>query len=708
MGRLALILFALLGFVALIHGLDQRVVVSSRNSLPSGWSLHTESPKSDDIISFTVFLKQQNLDKLDKIFHEVSNPKNPKWGQFLTKVDLDALVRADDAAFAEVNQWLASRKSRHAVTAQALADAVKVTTTIEVASELLETTFVAVKHVKSSHVLFRHMGKASVPSSLAGHVDLVAGISEMFGPKDVRTDYSRAQASTTDIVITPSVLRTYYNVPADLQVTNPSNLQGIAAFADYYSTGALDAFERDQGLSAANVTIIGNDCLPNCDQGESDLDVQYITALARNTSTLFVTQDANYWILEFTEQILQMDPIPYVFSISYGWSGDAQCTVAVNNCQKYGYDSVTYVNRVNADFQKLGALGVSVMVSDGDDGAPSLGGASGNCPLDDNTYCPIGGCAHTTSKCTSFTVRNESTGNLCFFPMGLGSQNCSDFLNDPNLNNMLETFLEANTQCSMNVENDKEQNPQVYSTCTCNKIKSVSTNGYSFEQFKFSPDNGYIFAPDYPTSSPWVTSVGATQFKSTDGKTVSSEIAASILTGAIISTGGGFSHFQAMPDYQVNAVNAYLTAPDNNLPPAFGFNATMRAYPDVAFNGHNYRIFMATNGGDQCPCEAIAVDGTSCSSPAFTGLVTLINDQLLNAGKSSLGFLNYLLYQMYEEAPDTLHDVTEGNNRCNRAYCCQYGYSAVKGTWDPISGLGSPNFQNMLNYILAQKGIKKL
>ena len=72
----------------------------------------------------------------------------------------------------------------------------------------------------------------------------------------------------------------------------------------------------------------------------------------------------------------------------------------------------------------------------------------------------------------------------------------------------------------------------------------------------------------------------------------------------------------------------------------------MRGYPDVSFVGHNYKIFYSDSGNDSCPCETLTVDGTSCSAPSLAGAITLINDYLLNSGKSSLGFLNYLLYQV--------------------------------------------------------------
>ena len=38
------------------------------------------------------------------------------------------------------------------------------------------------------------------------------------------------------------------------------------------------------------------------------------------------------------------------------------------------------------------------------------------------------------------------------------------------------------------------------------------------------------------------------------------------------------------------------------------------------------------------------IDGTSCATPAFGGLVTLINDVRLRNGQPALGFLNPLLY----------------------------------------------------------------
>jgi tripeptidyl-peptidase-1 len=54
----------------------------------------------------------------------------------------------------------------------------------------------------------------------------------------------------------------------------------------------------------------------------------------------------------------------------------------------------------------------------------------------------------------------------------------------------------------------------------------------------------------------------------------------------------------------------------------------------------------------------MSVGGTSAAAPAFAGLVALLNDARLAAGKRSLGFLNPLIYAL---KGDGFHDIVVGN-----------------------------------------------
>jgi tripeptidyl-peptidase-1 len=77
------------------------------------------------------------------------------------------------------------------------------------------------------------------------------------------------------------------------------------------------------------------------------------------------------------------------------------------------------------------------------------------------------------------------------------------------------------------------------------------------------------------------------------------------------------------------------------------------------------------------------VDGTSAATPIFASIVSLLNDELIAAGKSTLGFINPLLYAN----AGALNDITRGDN----PGCNTNGFSASSG-WDPVTGLGTPNY----------------
>ena len=97
------------------------------------------------------------------------------------------------------------------------------------------------------------------------------------------------------------------------------------------------------------------------------------------------------------------------------------------------------------------------------------------------------------------------------------------------------------------------------------------------------------------------------------------------------------------------------------------------------------------------------VCGTSCSSPSVAAMVSLINAVRLEAGGSSVGFLNPALYKAGAAANGyPFNDVTSGENQCtaNAAVCCSQGFHAAKG-WDPTTGFGSVDFAKLKAVLTA-------
>jgi len=199
------------------------------------------------------------------------------------------------------------------------------------------------------------------------------------------------------------------------------------------------------------------------------------------------------------------------------------------------------------------------------------------------------------------------------------------------------------------------------------------------------------FSPSFPATSPSVTALGATQGPEYGG---GPEIVCSSGTGGLITSGGGFSTVFAQPSYQADVVNAYL-ASSVTLPPTGMYNAAGRGYPDLSLVGHNYLVVI---GG-----SLYQVSGTSCTAPAFAGMVSLINDARLNSGKSSLGFLNPALYQ-FASTQGIYNDILVGLNNCCAGspptVCCQYGFYATSG-WDPTTGFGSVNFNVLKSHFMS-------
>ncbi|KAL1890641.1 hypothetical protein Sste5346_008157 [Sporothrix stenoceras] len=189
-----------------------------------------------------------------------------------------------------------------------------------------------------------------------------------------------------------------------------------------------------------------------------------------------------------------------------------------------------------------------------------------------------------------------------------------------------------------------------------------------------------LFNPSFPGTCPYVTSVGATEL--VNGTSVRGKEAA---CQKVIFSGGGFSNVFGMPSYQQKALQSYMT---NSAPPyganRFNNSGTVRGYPDVSANGANY--VTAVNGNFTLSF------GTSASAPTFASIINLINEQRIKAGKGPVGFVNPVLYAN----PQVLNDITSGNN----PGCGTNGFTAVPG-WDPLTGLGTPNYPAMEKLFLS-------
>lgn len=144
-----------------------------------------------------------------------------------------------------------------------------------------------------------------------------------------------------------------------------------------------------------------------------------------------------------------------------------------------------------------------------------------------------------------------------------------------------------------------------------------------------------------------------------------------------------------MPEYQRDVVASYLLQPNvSALLANHGVNASGRAFPDLAAQAEEYCLY---------PWEGVG--GTSAATPTVAGIIALLNDIRFQNGKSSLGFLNPMLYSAAADA-NVIHDVTVGIT-CKNSHimpCDLGGWPAMQG-WDAATGLGTPNYRALAEYV---------
>jgi tripeptidyl-peptidase-1 len=187
---------------------------------------------------------------------------------------------------------------------------------------------------------------------------------------------------------------------------------------------------------------------------------------------------------------------------------------------------------------------------------------------------------------------------------------------------------------------------------------------------------GGKFVPEGPGSSPYVTAVG--------GTTPASGFPSPGSESAVGLSSGGFSSYWPMPDWQTDAVAKYMQSASGLPKPSAGYNTSGRAYPDISAQASNFCVEPFGCG----------VAGTSCASPTSSAVFALLNDLRLQAGKSTLGFLNPLIYQQ----ASAFNDITEGES-----YGCGFsssGWPAAKG-WDAVTGVGTPNYAKLAGVVAA-------
>lgn len=634
---------------------NDHVLHESRSHLPSGWTQRARLPPTERF-TMRFGLKQSNMDRLDDILMAISDPSSPTYGQHMTPNEVIDTFAPSDETVSTVRDWLVAagiKSDRIKHTANKLW--LEIDVAVHEAESLLKSEYGYYEHAQTGT---GHVATTAyhLPQGVSSHVDIVTPTIHFDVPLRDR-DFDEVERDQK------------FGKRADTAPVKNGNAQ----VKNIIGKGQGNPGQPKIGASLGQQLFTQ---LQNCDTTITPICLYALYKFAPEIQPKSAAAKNSIGIVEYSPvYVLQSDTTKFIGNYSQNVPKNYQPgVVLIDGAQEVqdhtltGNAAFAAYGEGNLDTQYAVALSYPTPVTIYQVG-PSDGSASFNTFLDgvDGSYCTYEGGddytmgdPHTTSCGTAPKANVFSTSyayNEADLSPAYEARQCSEYAK---LGMQGVSFLFSSGDYGVGGNSGQCIDP--------------TTGAYN-------DGTSGMFNPSFPGTCPYITSVGATQVNPG-----SSVLAPESACEQVIYSGGGFSNNFALPSYQAAAVTSWF----KNHPPPYGadrFNNTgkSRGFPDISANGANYAVSIEGT--------YYKVFGTSASCPVVSSIITNLNTARIAVGKGPLGFLNPWLYKN----PGMLNDITSGGNQG----CGTPGFTAVTG-WDPVTGLGTPNYPKMLVSALAQ------
>jgi tripeptidyl-peptidase I len=318
-------------------------------------------------------VEQKNMDVLEIILNDVSNPSSANYGQHMSGEQVAALTMNPESRDAVINYLYANGAS---VTAESLnGEFITANAPISLWNKVFNTEFKLFhqRQVDGDILQKVRAESFSIPKELDEHVFGVINVIEMpvmqsrktniiEPPKEIITGMGRALAgSIYNGWIMPKILRLAYN-STGVRGNNLSTQCAYSANDDYFNRVDLAKFQAADNIylrqpaKEMNGHVVNNATqMKGGDWTEGNLDVQYILAMSPGSPTSYWWwhNEMATWLTSLTFVV----EVPLILSISYG--------AAEIYTPKWEHDLFT------REAMKLSVRGVTILAASGDDGAPS-------------------------------------------------------------------------------------------------------------------------------------------------------------------------------------------------------------------------------------------------------------------------------------------------------------------------------------------------
>lgn len=706
--------------------LERHTLASPSLAKPVGWEPIARQDVSSEFhyVTITVAIVQPGADIIDPALLRVSDPDSDSYGKYWTLEQMTGALAAQDNAD-RVLTWLAREGDPKHLDVTVGGEFVRAVLPVAEAEHLFGVSLKVFRHRTSNAIRFAvESGSSySVPQNLSSSIEFIVGLnlprasafrsSTESHAQDRALQWLRTRSGNSMKVLLAEARDRAFQVHVVVQA---EALQGFEAVLQQVS----DGFKELVSPVRLNVPVREGDCTPGI-QPVEEIDSKYVTCVVQLGPSLSLINFAptRLWMraaltdggfgdwyefedLIYTAQTMTVSDVRRL----YGVPNHMRNRVAHNSQATANFLNISASTTDALAFQR--AMGMRRQPSpkfEGDVGQP---GIEGN--IDLQWIQAMGNNVQTT-------VWSTPGGHNAHEPFLDWLISLANTSHPP----LVHSVSYGENEEDYSLAYERRANLELAKLGLRGVTIVVATGDTGIQGAAQGPPGTpprcAPFAPVWPASSPYVTSVGATMISNRISEICSgnvfamgtnssmpflcpdsniAEIVCSTRRGAMITSGGGFSERFARPSYQRAAVEEYLE--QIGIQNASLFNRGGRAYPDLSAVGQNVPIVFQG--------RVVMVGGTSSSSPIVAGLLSLLNGQRLLEGYPPLGFINPLLYKSYELWPEIVQDVVTGNNSGGNQLLpeslnrnCPQGFSAEPG-WDATTGLGSPNLGEMLKRLV--------
>eukprot|EP01031_Cornospumella_fuschlensis_P032649 gene32649-39474_t len=292
---------------------SKHIRMESANNLAKNLYSYKQKAEGDKLHTVVIAIKPRNMEALERILHEVSDPSNVKYGQHLTNDEVGELTGNRDSTEYVISYLQENGVTEIVQTPQG--DYITASAPIRIFERILNCEFYDYSAKNNENFVITRTSEYFLEEHLVGHVKTIFHTVH-FPPTHYLDHYHKRKSlgklntmANLAGYVTPQVLKDLYNI--DISLGSSRTSQAVyESIGQTMSASDLAYFQHYFNLTVQTVsTVIGGHssdrvCKQNPDDCvEANLDVQYMMAVAPHVLTTYYYWGGQDFMVDWLVQV---------------------------------------------------------------------------------------------------------------------------------------------------------------------------------------------------------------------------------------------------------------------------------------------------------------------------------------------------------------------------------------------------------------------